>query len=256
MPRQFYRPFYGFVPNLGAKQVPFGFQANGVHFNDTVPDYYTLAGGLNVTNGKAGSVICRFNTDAIDKQQYFFRTASNRMGFELTTTERIHFSCDQSASPGTLGANMNSLVASFAADTWYTVLIAWDVAVGVSAARMYVNGVDRYSTTGEIAVDATLRYTGDNLGVGATDAGGTPYDGCLQALAFSTTYVDWSDKANRNLVHNEFNNLLLEPGVYGTNWIPGGDCEMLWVSPYTSYTNTGSGLDSFTEVSAPDECSK
>ena len=90
----------------------------------------------------------------------------------------------------------------------------------------------------------------------ASQAGAGPFDGCVQALAFSTYQMDWSVAANRDAVHDNSSFELTDPGTYAQNWLDGNNAEMLFVGAYDSYTNTGSGADVFTEQSAGVECSK
>lgn len=257
MPRTYYRPMYGLLPMSGARQVP-AWEANTVTF-DGSSDYYTLSGGLGTTSGKQGSAVFRINVDQLDTDTLIWRSSSARFAATCyASQDRLYLTCN-GASPNentqmlNISCNANSLVV----DTWITFLYAWDVSVGTSAHRVYVNNTSDVRSTGAVATDNNLRYNTDDLGAFASQIGSTPFDGCCQAMAFADTYVDWDVLSNREKVMVDPTGgdyTLRDPGN-GTNWF-GQQAEMLWIGEASSYTNTGDG-GTFTENSAPtDGCSK
>lgn len=81
------------------------------------------------------------------------------------------------------------------ADTWFHLLISWDV--GNSVSHLYIDDTDRLSESinSDLAIDYT---TAADWGIGATVSGSNKLDGCLTEFYLNTAdYLDFSVEANR-----------------------------------------------------------
>jgi hypothetical protein len=250
---------YGLLPMLGARQ-EISWEANTVQFDAGSPlPYYYRSGGLSTSSGKEGSAVFRINVDQLDTDTQLWRSSSNRFAATVyALQDRLYIKCngespDENTQKLMISCNTNSIVV----DTWITLLYAWDVSVGTSASRVYVNNTSDFRSTGSQADNVNLRYNTDDIGAFASQAGATPFEGCVQAMAFADTYVDWDVLGNREKVMVDPTGgdyTLRDPGN-GSNWF-GQQAEMLWIGDASSYTNTGDG-GAFTQNAAPtDGCSK
>lgn len=174
---------------------------------DGATDYMTRAALSGVSNSKSG--ICSFwiNFPGTFVQSIFYNydTGVPSVGFGVNsadiggTIERFDFRGANTA--GTIILNMVSNDLNLATSTWYHVLASWDLAVGSSAAHLYVNDVSQLAGGGTYTND-TIAYasTIDEVNIGRNPAGGGTMAACIAEFWFYPgQWLDFSVEANRRL---------------------------------------------------------
>jgi len=177
---------------------------------DGTTDYW-LGPNVQVASSKTGALSLWFKTGAIESsgaQALFtaWSTGVGATGYYLLlsisgTLDRIALIGRDAATATIFSLTKNS--ASLTDSTWYHLMTSWDV--GNELGNMYLNGTDQ----APIEVwdqDVVVPYSSANswdVGVymGSTGTASALFNGILDDLYFTTTYIDLSTAANRRLFY-------------------------------------------------------
>lgn len=235
--------------------VPFRSAAGGyvapVTQFDGAFDYMLRGGGLTgaVDTGKIGTLCCRLKMNGGDGlNQNILAVDGFNFRFYRDTGNKLHLRVKNTT--GTIILELRN-DASFVADSFHTILMAWDMSVS-NKSFLYLDGVD--VTTRDIhTLDETCDYTQPDWAFGAGTGGTQKLNGCIENFGFHQGYVDITDAAERAKFYDAAGNMK-DPGADGSNYFGAQPLVMLQ-NPFDSFQqNTGSG-GNFTVTGALEVCS-
>lgn len=219
----------------------------GAHF-DGINDSLTRDGALTgAVDSKQGIFFCKFRRGDINANQILllWTEAGNQSLFQLTNTNNLQIF---GRNPiGTIVLNRTTSGALFADTDFHTLIVNFDMAVGMT---VYVDDVDR-SPTGGTFTDDVINLGGvDDVRISRDAGSGTKFTGDIEVLGFLEGFtLDLSVEANRRKIFDASNNSLsLEAyGTDGSNITGGTALRIFLYNDHLDFqTNRGSG-GGFTE---------
>ena len=180
-----------------------------------------LARGAQYTglsDGQKGTLAMKMRINAgLGSNMDFIRPNAGRFLIRLGTDNKLRIFGQNSTNISIDTRTTNTL----SADTWYNVLLSWDVE-NDSNAQMYMNDTDDVAAPATFDSAQLIDYTDTDWGIGAGPTGTNYVNGDIVFLWFTDSKIDFSVEANRRLFFDATGNVadLGEDGSTPTGTAP------------------------------------